>query len=158
MPLHVVVLYNQQTKVACGCTDQRFAVSRGIMVKDKLEGVHKQRVTLGQAGNRRPRAVFISYLISTFYIHMPILPASTINLVSFFAHYLQVAASVFLLTGCHFDRYLLESAFLGKTKGKFVIGTSVSSPLICIDSFGTKYVQVGGCPTYKLTKAVRGDG
>ena len=31
MPLHVVVLYNQQTKVACGCTDQRFAVSRGTL-------------------------------------------------------------------------------------------------------------------------------
>ena len=39
MPLHVVVLYNQQTKVACGSTDQHFAVSRTlcmIMVKDKL--------------------------------------------------------------------------------------------------------------------------
>ena len=39
MPLYVVVLYNQQTKVACGSTDQHFAVSRTlcmIMVKDKL--------------------------------------------------------------------------------------------------------------------------
>ena len=39
MPVHVVVLYNQQTKVACGSTDQHFAVSRTlcmIMVKDKL--------------------------------------------------------------------------------------------------------------------------
>ena len=114
--------------------------------------MHEQQVTLGQAGNRRPRPVLISCLISTFYIHMPILPASTINLVSFFAHYLQVVASAFLLTGRHFDRYPLESAFLAKTKAKFVIGTSVSSPLICIDSFGTKYLQVGGCPSYKLTK------
>ena len=39
LPLHVVVLCNQQTKVACGSTDQHFAVSRTlcmIMVKDKL--------------------------------------------------------------------------------------------------------------------------
>ena len=83
---------------------------------------------------------------------MLILLASTINLVSFFAHYLQVAALAFLLTGRHFDRYPLELAYVAKTKGKFVIGTSVSSPLICIDSFDTKYVQVGGCPSYKLTK------
>ena len=31
MPLHVVVLYNQQTKVACGSTDQHFAVSRDTL-------------------------------------------------------------------------------------------------------------------------------
>ena len=114
--------------------------------------MHEQWVTLSQVGNRRPRPVFISYLISTFYIHLPILPTSTINLVSFFAHYLQVAALAFLLTGRHFDCYPLESAFVAKTKGKFVIGTSVSYLLICIDSFGTKYVQVGGCPSYKLMK------
>ena len=39
MPLHVVVLHNQQTKVACGSTHQHFAVSRTlcmIMVMDKL--------------------------------------------------------------------------------------------------------------------------
>ena len=63
----------------------------------RVEGVHEQWVTLGQAGNRRPRPVFISYLMSTFYIHMLLLPASTINLVSFFAYYLQVAALAFVV-------------------------------------------------------------
>ena len=31
MPLLVIVLYNQQTKVACGSTDQHFAVSRDTL-------------------------------------------------------------------------------------------------------------------------------
>ena len=127
--------------------------NKNKMVVIMIEGLHEQRVTLGQAGNRHPKPVFISYLISTFYIHMPLLPASTINLVSFFAYYLQVAALAFVAgQDAIFDRYLLVSIISAKDLGNFVSGPSVSSPLLCIDSFGTKYEQVGGCPSYKLTK------
>ena len=83
---------------------------------------------------------------------MPFAPISTINLVSFNAHYLQVAAQASSQKDAILYRYPLESLICIKDQENFGFSPLVSSPLLYRDTFSTKYVQVGGCLGYKLTK------
>ena len=83
---------------------------------------------------------------------MPLAPISTINLVSFKAHYLQVAAQASSQKDAILYWYLLESRISVGEKENFGFSPLVSSPLLYRDTFSTKYVQVGGGLGYKLTK------
>ena len=83
---------------------------------------------------------------------MPFVPISTINLVSFNAHYHQVAVQVSSQKDAILHWYPLESSISDGEKEKFGFRPLVSSPLLYRDIFSTKYVQVGGGLGYKLTK------
>ena len=76
----------------------------------------------------------------------------TINFLSFNTHYLQVTPAASTEVDAIFLYYPLGSFKSEKEHRKSDFGPSVSSPLLYRDSFGTKYVWVGGGLSYKLMK------
>ena len=83
---------------------------------------------------------------------MPFAPISTINLVSFNTHYLQVAAQVFFQKDTILYLYPLESLIRIKDQDNSGFSPLVNSLILYRDNFSTKYVQVEGGLGYILTK------